>query len=142
MADKRFIGLQYPIVKNSKGLLATSSGVDQIKADILQLLLTTPGERVMLPEYGTPLRTLFFEPNDPSLCDRARIMIAHSIEMWEPRIVITDIQVSSQINTNSLDINDTGDERDAILSVLIAFKDPMDITTVEELKLEIPIGGM
>ena len=72
MSTMKFIGLQYPLVKNPRGLLAQKNGVDQIKADVLQLLLTNPGERVMLPNYGTPLRKLIFEPNDDGLIAEAK----------------------------------------------------------------------
>ena len=64
-----FLGAPYPIVKTARGLLAAQTGVDQVKADLLQLLLTNPGERVMLLDYGTPLRELIFEPDDSSLDD-------------------------------------------------------------------------
>ena len=53
----------FPIVKNPLGLLAPTTGLKGIKGDLIQLLLTNPGDRVMLPTYGTPLRRLVFEPN-------------------------------------------------------------------------------
>jgi hypothetical protein len=140
MAIKKFLGLQYPFVKTPRGILAQKSGVDQIKADLLQLLLTNPGERVMLPAYGTPLRKLMFEPNDPSLEIMARQMIVDAILMWEPRIVVTDIQVSSRIEREDLHSQDTSDEQEAILSIKIKFVDPENISEVEELALEKPIG--
>lgn len=141
MADKRFIGLQYPLVKTSRGLMAQKSGVDQIKADLLQLLLTNPGERIMLPLYGTALRDLVFEPNDPSLEIRAKQMIIDSIKMWEPRIEITNIEVTSQFDPSDLDMQDTGEEIDSILGIKISFVDPDNIQQVEELTLEVPTGG-
>jgi phage baseplate assembly protein W len=141
MAKQKFLGLQYPLVKTPRGILAQKRGVDQIKADLLQLLLTNPGERVMLPTYGTPLRQLIFEPNDSTLTARARKMIVDSILAWEPRIVISDIEVSSSIDRQSLNEFDTYEEKEAILYIRIKFIDPENIQTVEELVLESPIGG-
>jgi phage baseplate assembly protein W len=46
-----FLGAPYPIIKSPRGLLRTQSGINQIKSDLLVLLLTEPGERVMLPEF-------------------------------------------------------------------------------------------
>lgn len=140
MANK-FLGLQYPLKKTPRGILAQSSGVDQIKADLLQLLLTNPGERVMLPTYGTPLRELIFEPNDANLERRAREMIANSILTWEPRVVINEIVVSSNVNKDFLDKFDNLTEREAILFISIKFYDPNNIEIVEELVLERPLGG-
>ena len=137
----KFLGLQYPLVKTSRGTMAQKSGVDQIKADLLQLLLTNPGERVMLPEFGTPLRKLIFEPNDPTIEQQARNMIAASIEKWEPRIVVNAINVTSNFNKNSLNQNDTQDELGAILGIQIDIIDPNDITTVDSLVLELPLGA-
>jgi phage baseplate assembly protein W len=139
MADK-FIGLQYPLVKTNRGLLAQKKGVDQIKADLLQLLLTNPGERVMLPEYGTPLRELFFDPNDIELEVRGKSMVAKAVATWEPRIVVENIVVSSSIDSSSLHPDDTMHERESILSIKIEFVDPEDITEIQALVLQVPIS--
>ena len=140
MAKKKFLGLQYPLRKTARGVLAQRYGVDQIKADLLQLLLTNPGERVMMPTYGTPLRELMFEPNDIGLEARARKMISDSIELWEPRIVVTDILVASNFDPNDLDPLDSKDDLEHILGIKIRFVDPQNITEVDELVLELPIG--
>lgn len=141
MSKKKFLGLQYPMVNGARGLLAQKHGVDQIKADLLQLLLTNPGERVMIPAYGTPLRKLVFEQNDVSLAYQARLMISNAILTWEPRIVVSDITVSPGIEREKLNRLDPGDERDAILYIRISFVDPENITEIEELALQVPIGG-
>lgn len=138
---EKFIGLQYPLVKTARGLLAQKNNVDQIKADLLQLLLTNPGERVMLPEFGTPLRDLVFEPNDVSLESVAKKMIADSITKWEPRIVVSDISVTSNFDPNNLNQNDLGEEIEAILGISISFVDPENISQIESLTLQLPLGG-
>lgn len=137
----RFIGCQYPLVKTPRGILAQKTDVDQIKADLLQLLLTNPGERVMLPDFGTPLRTLIFEPNDAIIEIEARKLIAEAIKKWEPRVEINNIEVSSAANTETLNTNDDLTEIDHILSIKIEFFDPVDISEIQELKLEVPLGG-
>ena len=141
MAKRKFLGLQYPLVKTSRGILAQKSGIDQIKADLLQLLLTNPGERVMLPTYGTPLRRLMFEPNDPQLEITAKKMIADAIEEWEPRIVVSQIEVFSTFPKSSLDRADPGEDIDHILGVRILFYDPQNISEVNELRMETTIMG-
>jgi phage baseplate assembly protein W len=136
---EKFTGMQYPLTKGPRGLLAKKNGVDQIKADLLQLILTNPGERVMLPTFGTPLRTLVFEPNDAVLEQAARVMISEAINTWEPRIVITRIDISRRVNKEALSPADTGDEIDGILGVNIEFIDPENISQVEELRIELPV---
>ena len=133
------MGLQYPLVKTPRGTMAGRSGVDQIKADLLQLLLTNPGERVMLPEFGTPLRKLIFEPNDAALEAIAKKMIADSITRWEPRIVVSNISVTSRFDASKLHPEDTRSELGAILGIQIEFVDPENISQVESLVLELPV---
>lgn len=135
-----FVGLQYPLLKTPRGILAQKKGVDQIKADLLQLLLTNPGERVMMPDFGTPLRKLIFEPNDSSLEIQAREMIITSIRTWEPRVVITNIQITSSFSRDDLHPDDPRDEQGGILGIKIEFIDPGNLAEVESLVLELPIG--
>lgn len=139
--NKRFLGCQYPLVKGPRGLLAQKNGIDQIKADMLQLLLTNPGERVMEPEFGVPLRKLMFEPNDPTLEAEARKMIKDALDRYEPRVVIDQVFVTSNFSEDDLDALDPGDDREHILGVKILFFDPQNIQEVNELKLEVSIPG-
>ena len=136
------LGLQYPLVGGHKGRLAQSSGINQIKADLKLLLLTNPGERVMLPEFGTPLSELLFEPNDGILAARARQMVAESLQTWEgDRIIVDSIDVRKGVHEDARHPDDTDHELDHVLSISIRFFDPMNINQVETLVLRRPIGG-
>jgi len=135
-----FNGIAYPILKNAKGYYRNTTDVDQIKADLLQLLMTNFGERVMLPEYGTGLNELFFEPNDFTIEIRATELISDAITAWEPRVSITDITVTSQIDDTKLNSNDSKENIEHILFIGISFRDPQDIQSIQELKLELPLG--
>jgi len=137
----KYPGIPYPITKNPKGFFFTQDGIDQVKADMLILLLTNPGERVMLPSYGTPLRKLMFEPNDPRLILEAKSMIARSLKMWEPRVAITQIEVKNGLDKYSRSLEEDKTESDAVLLIRILFVDRSKIDQVNELKLEVPIAG-
>jgi phage baseplate assembly protein W len=137
----KFMGLPYPIKKHAQGFFHTQDGVNQIKSDLLVLLLTNPGERIFLPTYGTPLRRLVFEPNDAGLEFKARQMIINSIKQWEPRIAIKQIEVKSKVDDDSVDVNDDKSALEHILSIKIIFVDPENIQEVQELKLEMPLAG-
>ena len=135
-----FLGIPYPITKNPLGFFRTQSGVSQIKSDLLTLLLTNPGERVFLPDYGTPLKRLIFEQNDATLEVIARNMIIESISKWEPRIVVSQISVSSQASRSDLNYQDPGEDTDSILSIRIMFVDPEQLSEIQELVLQIPLA--
>jgi len=137
-----FKGMPYPIVPDARGILHTQRGINQIKADLLSLLLTNPGERVFLPTYGTPLRKLIFEQNDQELVSAARSMIVNSISTWEPRIVVNAIEVTSGLETDSLNRDDDLTEQGAILSIKIVFFDPENILDLQELVLALPLSGV
>ena len=139
MKDK-FKGVPYPIVKSPQGLLRTESGVAQIKADLLQLLLTNPEERVMLPTFGTPLKDLFFDQNDSQAAETARQMVINSISLWEPRIVVQSIE-AGLIDPNAANEFEDGTTDGHILFIRIEFLDPEQIQEVQELILEVPLGG-
>jgi uncharacterized protein len=49
---------------------------------IRQILLTTPGERADLPEFGCGLRQLLFAPNSDALETTTQVMIQHSLTQW------------------------------------------------------------
>ena len=121
----KFLGAPYPVVKNALGLLRTQNGTKQITADLLALLLTNPGERVMLLDYGTPLAKFVFEPNDSFNNAELQTAIASAIAIWEPRVVIQNIELNNNENT---------------LSVKIEFAEFEDIKKVSELVLDIPLG--
>lgn len=138
-----FLGAPYPITKHPLGLFRTQKGIGQVKSDLLVLLLTEPGERVMLPEFGTPLKKFLFEPSTSSLVDSVKETIANSIKMWEPRIAVSQIEVTNSADSieKSLNENDTKEDVGHILLVRILFTDFDNIRQVQELKLELPLGG-
>lgn len=68
-------------------------------------------------------------------------MIINSIRLWEPRITVQQIEVSNSVDPGSLDSNDARMDLEHILFIRILFFDPEDIQDVQELKLEVPLGG-
>jgi len=132
------LAASFPIEKNPLGLIRTITGTDAIKGDLLQLLLTNPNERVMLPTFGTPLRNLLFEQNDAVLAGRARETIANAIRDWEPRIVVKNIFVN---NTGFPEQRDDPKNYENILSITIEFSLPDQIESVDRLVIQLPLGN-
>lgn len=141
MDNRKFKGVPYPITKTPKGFFYIQSGVDQIKADMMILLLTNPRERVMLPEFGTPLRKILFNPNDTLVVRETRDMIAASLRTWEPRVAIENIYIQTKLDKSSANPADPDPDNEQVLLIRITFIDRLNITTINELKLEIPLGA-
>jgi phage baseplate assembly protein W len=53
--------------------------VDQM---IRQILLTSPGERADLPDFGCGLRQLLFAPNSDALQATTQLMVQRSLSRW------------------------------------------------------------
>ena len=67
--------------------------VDQM---IRQVLLTSPGERTDLPEFGCGLRQLLFAPNSDAVQATTQLIVRRSLDRWlAGQIEVKDVQVSS-----------------------------------------------
>tara|TARA_Y100000593_G_C4293590_1_gene329474 strand:- start:519 stop:788 length:270 start_codon:yes stop_codon:yes gene_type:complete len=67
------------------------------------LLLTDPGERVMIPEYGVGVKTYLFENYGNQMETKLRKKILEQVSIYLPIINITDILVdSSKIEQNTV----------------------------------------
>ena len=82
----------------SGGLQVTPRGrIDMVQDDasirqsLLLLLSTSPGERVMRPEYGCYLRRLVFAPNDETTAGLAIHYVRQAVGRWEPRVEIIGV---------------------------------------------------
>lgn len=71
----------------------SSSNIPLIESGIDQILNTLPGERRMLPEFGSRLRRLVFEPHDDILYLELGREVATAIARWEPRVILEDVRI-------------------------------------------------
>jgi phage baseplate assembly protein W len=67
--------------------------VDILKSSIQFIILTNPGERVMLPEFGAGVRGALFEQNDDELRGMLQESIRAALARWDDRIELRDLQV-------------------------------------------------
>ncbi|NJM59155.1 MAG: GPW/gp25 family protein [Cyanobacteria bacterium CRU_2_1] len=69
---------------------------------IRQVLLTSPGERVNLPEFGCGLRQLLFAPHSEALDATTKLIVLQALNRWlVGQIQVKDVKVGS--------IEETGD---------------------------------
>lgn len=73
--------------------LKISSDFAAIANSIFNILNTSPGERILLPQFGTNLKGELFEPvTQPRAAMIGRIIV-QAIEKWEPRVIIQNVNV-------------------------------------------------
>ena len=91
-----------------RGILPRQTDMRLVKNDVLQLLLTLPGERVQRPTFGTTLRSTVFEPMTDRVISDLRTNILSAINTNEPRLINVDVQLTTVPQDLLLNITVTG----------------------------------
>lgn len=73
--------------------------LEAIKENITRILLTSPGERVNNPEFGSPIQSYIFEKENVVRDDIVNSLY-DIIERWEPRITVNSIEVEEELYTD------------------------------------------
>lgn len=74
------------------------AGLNLLLQDIQQLLLTSPGERLNRPTYGSGLRSLMWENLQTAVLEGPGIITA-TLDTFEPRIKVTKVDATGNENT-------------------------------------------
>jgi phage baseplate assembly protein W len=75
------------------GRVAWSEGETNIRESIRIILKTEQGERLNLPDFGAGLQRYLFEPNTVATRFQIEDRIIKALQLWEPRISVTDVAV-------------------------------------------------
>lgn len=93
------------------GQAAQASYAAHVEQMIWQVLMTDPGERVCLPDFGCGLRRLLFAPNSDALQATAQLLILQNLNRW----------LGTQITVQKVEVGSGVDGDDATLNVLITY---------------------
>lgn len=101
--------LAFPFRIGSDGRSAAPASLDEhVRGELLQLLLTAPGERPFLPGFGAGLKRLVFERNDPVSAALAKATVAQALSRWlAERIRVDALNVLSEDSTLTVDLHYT-----------------------------------
>ena len=84
----------------ASGQAARSSYQDHVDQMIRQVLLTDPGERVCLPDFGAGIRRLLFAPITAQLQATATMMITGALNTWlGNQITVSSVTVQTPAST-------------------------------------------
>jgi phage baseplate assembly protein W len=86
-------GISFPMRLGPDGRVAVSSGPENIREAIRVILLTEPGERLQLTEFGGGAGRFLFEPNTVGTRRRVQERIEDALRSWEPRIELQSVRV-------------------------------------------------
>jgi len=98
--------LSFPFRIASDGATAQVSSIeDHVRDELIQLLLTNPGERVFLTEFGAGVRRLVFQNADPTTAGMTKATITQAISHWlGNRITIEDLRVRIENEKIEIDL--------------------------------------
>jgi len=75
--------------------------VELVKLDIINHIFTPRGSRVMMPDFGSGIAELAFEPLDEDLVDEVYAELLTIID-YDPRVSIVNLSVTPDFDTNSV----------------------------------------
>ena len=95
------IGVSLPF--NGPGVFnSTYTTKDQIKSNLVNLLLTDVGERVMNPTFGCNLKRFIFEGISEDNLELLTNSLAESISIFVPEVTVTNIRVVPNTDYNTI----------------------------------------
>tara|TARA_Y100000310_G_scaffold322276_1_gene381131 strand:+ start:266 stop:706 length:441 start_codon:yes stop_codon:yes gene_type:complete len=124
-----FIGIQLPFVMGNGQEASTKTTLEAVKQNVLNLLNTEMGERVMQPNLGVRLKKFLFEPFNQDVVDQVKNVIFESMNYWLPFCVVNNIEVKmSEI--------ESGDFR-STMNISVNFSLKKDPSTNESITIDI-----
>jgi Bacteriophage baseplate protein W len=88
--------LDHPYHFDGRGRTAVTGDADHIRDLIEQVLLTSPGERVMRPDFGAGLLALVFEPNSATLAAATQFLVQSGLQQHLSNLIaVTAVTVEN-----------------------------------------------
>jgi len=103
--DDIYVGIRFPLDHSPEGFFyKTKTILEQAKANMRNLLLTSLGERVMQPEFGSTLMDVIFNqgPDVENDIDEA---IREAVSNWLPYVLINEINMFQEGNQVDVSID-------------------------------------
>ena len=103
--DDIYVGVRFPLDHSQEGFFyKTKTILEQAKSNMRNLLLTSKGERVMQPEFGSTLTDVLFNQGEDveTEIDEA---IREAVSNWLPYIIINEINMFQQGNQVDVSID-------------------------------------
>jgi uncharacterized protein len=96
-------GLDFPY-RFRLGRLAQADEAESVEAAMRMLFATPKGARFMLPQYGSSLPHLLFEPCDEATAARAEVYVTEAINEWIPRVARIKVIAAPNIEERAIRI--------------------------------------
>ncbi len=109
--------LDFPFAVDARGHTAVTGDDDHVRDMILQVLFTSPGERVNRPEFGCGLKQLVFAPASDVLAAATEQLVHGALIRWlDPVITVERVAVHADEATLEITVayrrHPTGERRE------------------------------
>lgn len=101
LQPSRAVGFGFPL-NGDAVFVPTFFTRDQIKANMINYLLTNKGERVFRPSFGADLRNLLFEQILDITSDELKSNIQSDISQFFPNVEVVEIEFNNQPDENTV----------------------------------------
>lgn len=85
--------VDHRFVQDGQGQLKLVENAAAVLTSIDNILRTAPGERVMLPQFGSNLRGMVFESITPTLMKYLSRQVKDVIEAWDDRVTVQEVEL-------------------------------------------------
>tara|TARA_X000000368_G_scaffold378906_1_gene333600 strand:- start:140 stop:544 length:405 start_codon:yes stop_codon:yes gene_type:complete len=103
--DDIYVGVRFPLDHSQEGFFyKTKTILEQAKSNMRNLLLTSLGERVMQPEFGSTLMDIIFNQG-PDVQNDVDESIREAVSNWLPYIIINEINMFQENNQVDVSID-------------------------------------
>jgi uncharacterized protein len=91
--DNEFLGTgwSFPVTTDAPGQVRLASADESIRQSIWTILSTSPGERVMRPDFGCGMHDMVFGVNSAGTANAVAGAVRQALARWEPRIDVLDV---------------------------------------------------
>ncbi len=84
-------GWHFPVQLDANGRVQLARHEDSVQQSIWMILGTSPGERVMSPDFGCGLHDLVFAVNNARAAGEVSAAVTEALTIWEPRIDVLSV---------------------------------------------------
>ena len=78
--------------------------INALKNSLYNLFTTTPGEKILNPDYGLDLKQYLFDSATIRVAENIRDEIYRQVRVYEPRVKINDVHIKILEDVNEFDI--------------------------------------
>jgi phage baseplate assembly protein W len=99
------MNISYPLSVTDEGVIATTGYNQHIEQLIEQILFTMPGERVNLPNFGTGITQLIFNPGNTEMVAATQFLVQGALQQWLGNLIqVQAVQVVAEDSTLNITI--------------------------------------